>query len=150
MHELLASHPFFDGLDQVELVGLETEIEELPADVEVIHAGARADSMRFLLSGRIALTFGGALPQSPFETIGSGDVLGVSWVRPEPVWEFTARTLLPTRCVRVDADSLRAAIGRSSDLRLHLMERLNEVLLERLHAVRLQHLDLYRNPYERH
>ena len=146
MHDLLTDQAFFAGLSPDHLEDLDVTVEEFEAGDYVIRFGGTADAMRLVLSGRVALSFGGGDPTPPFETLGPGDVLGLSWLRDDGEWEFAGKATAPTRFLAISADSLRTAMADDTELRARIHERLTKSLLERLHSVRLQHLDLYRNP----
>lgn len=149
MRELLAEQALFAGLSSDRLDGLDVSVEEFDARQDVIRFGGTANAMRVVLSGRVALSFGGGDPAPPFETLGPGDILGLSWLRDGGEWEFTGTAMVATRFLTITAESLRAAMAADTELRSRIHERLTAALLERLHAVRLQHLDLYRNPNAR-
>ncbi|NND83748.1 MAG: cyclic nucleotide-binding domain-containing protein [Acidimicrobiia bacterium] len=149
MLDVLTEQPIFDGVSSDHLDALDATVEEFGVGDDVIRRGGTADAMRVVLSGRVALSFGGGLPAATFETLGPGDILGLSWLREGGEWEFAGTAMLPTRVLSITAESLRSAMEGDLELSALIHQRLTKTLLDRLHAVRLQHLDLYRNPHAR-
>ena len=58
-------------------------------------------------------------------------------------WTFDARTVSLVRAIGVDARCLRAKCEADNHLGYAMMKRLVPVLIKRLHATRLQILDVY-------
>ncbi len=148
MPERLAAHPFFAGLPAEHLIPLidRYSVENVAPGGIILRAGAPADAARFIEVGRVALFFSDAPGATPFETLGPGDVLGLSWLERVGTWAFTATAWADVGMLSIPAAELRLAMAEDAVLRHHVNERLNLVLLERLHAVRLQHLDIYGGP----
>lgn len=148
MPERLAAHPFFSGLAVEHLIPLmdRYSVEIAAPGATILRAGSPADAARLVEAGRVALFMRDTPGAMPFETLGPGDVLGLSWVERMGTWAFTATAWSDVTMLHIPAAELRLAMAEDSDLRHHVNERLNSVLLERLHAVRLQHLDIYRAP----
>jgi len=78
-----------------------------------------------------------------FQTVGEGEIVGVSWLVPPYRWSYDARAIAPVRAIRLDANCLRAKCEADHDLGYEMMKRFAPVLIERLHATRLQLLDVY-------
>lgn len=109
--------------------------------------GASADEFYLIRQGVVALEIqapGG--PGAVISTLGIGDVLGVSWLVPPYRWTFDARALEATRAIGVDARCLRSKCETDHDLGYELLKRVAAQLVRRLHASRLQMLDVYRSP----
>ena len=149
MTERLALQPFFSGLAPEHLIPLidRYTVETVAPGGTVLRAGLPADAARFIETGRVALFLSDVPGSDPFETLGPGDVLGLSWLERMGTWAFTATAWSDVTMLHIPADELRLAMAEDPVLRHHVNERLNGVLLERLHAVRLQYLDIYGSPH---
>jgi hypothetical protein len=78
-----------------------------------------------------------------FQTVGVGEIVGVSWLVPPYRWTYDARALELTRAIAMDAGCLRGKCEQDHDLGYEVMKRFVPVLVERLQATRLQILDVY-------
>ncbi len=79
------------------------------------------------------------------ETIGPGQILGVSWLLPPYTWTFDARAVEPTSAISIDGACLRGKCEDDPVLGYEFFKRFAGLFHERLHAARLQLLDLYRH-----
>ena len=107
--------------------------------------GAPADRLLLLLSGRVALEL--VVPgRGPvqMESLGPGDLVGLSWLFPPERWQLDARAVEPVDAVAFDGACLRAKMDADHDLGYALARHLLAQVYERLQRVRLQRLDLYR------
>ncbi len=77
------------------------------------------------------------------ETIGAGDILGVSWLLPPYRWAFDARAVEPTGAIALDAHCLRGKCDGDPVLGYELFKRFAGLIRDRLTATRLRALDLY-------
>ena len=76
-------------------------------------------------------------------TLGAGEVLDGSWLVPPYRWAFDARAVELTRLLGVNAKCLRDKCEADHDLGYELMKRFVGAMGEKLHAARLQALDVY-------
>jgi CRP/FNR family cyclic AMP-dependent transcriptional regulator len=83
------------------------------------------------------------------QTIGSGDVLGWSWLVPPRQWHFGAITIDPVEAVEFDTTRLRALADADPALGYPLVLGLFDAVLQRLQNTRARLLDLYGSPRER-
>ena len=148
IRDLLASEPFFHGLDGAYLdliAGCGTNIH-FDAGVMIFREGEPANTFYVVRKGKVALEIHvperGALV---IETLGSGDVLGWSWLFPPYRWQFDARAMESTSAVALDGACLRDKCDDDTRLGYGLMQRFARVSQERLQATRLQLLDVYGN-----
>lgn len=149
MIERLLAHPLFEGLTEEDVSELvdHIEVQKFDAGQTILRADELADALRLILDGRVALFMHEGPRATPFETLGAGDSVGVSWLRPGGTWAFTAVAWTPVTTLAIPADALQAAMAADDELRHQVNEALNRVLVSRLHSVRLQHLDLYGSPH---
>jgi CRP-like cAMP-binding protein len=148
-HELVESHPFLRGLgtaDRQRLAAVGRRIQFL-ADATVFAEGGSADRFWLIVGGHVRLDL--HLPGTGMvviETLGSGDVLGWSWLFPPYQWQFGATAVEPTLAVEFDGTGMRQLCESDPALGYQLMQRFMRVVVNRLQATRVRLLDLYRLP----
>jgi CRP/FNR family cyclic AMP-dependent transcriptional regulator len=112
----------------------------------LFHEGEAAEQFYFVRAGRVALEVAapgrGAIT---FQTLSEGEIVGVSWLIPPYRWLFSAKALERVRAISMDANCLRQKCEADHDLGYEMMKRFMPILLERLHATRIQILDVYGN-----
>jgi len=104
------------------------------------------DAKRFFIieSGIIALEAARpAKPATTIQTLGPGDLLGLSWRLTPHRWMWTARAMTDARLAVFDAAIMRAACEFDVDLDRLMWEIVAREASKRLHHARLQLLDLY-------
>lgn len=146
IQDLLAEHPFFEGLASDDLAALAaygTDVRFAPDEV-IFREGERADRVFVLRTGRVGLEIH-ALGRPPHlvTTLSSGDVLGASWLFPPYQWQFEAVALDETSAVALDADALRGHLDADPALGYLLVQRFAGLLVKRLQAARFRLLDVY-------
>jgi CRP-like cAMP-binding protein len=146
LERIVKEHPFFAGLEEgfCKLVcGCAKNVRFEPGHY-LFHEGEAADQLYLLRHGRVALEVTvpgrGAVT---FQTLGAGEIVGVSWLIPPYRWTYDAKALELTRAIAMDATCLRRKCEEDHDLGYDLMKRFVPVLIERLHGTRLQMLDVY-------
>ena len=114
------------------------------AGASLFHEGEAADRLFLVQRGRVALEL--VVPgRGPLiiDTIGAGEVLGLSWLLPPRRWQFDAHALEPVEAVAFDGAAVLALCERDSHLGYQLTLRLAEVMLRRMQSARLRLIDLY-------
>lgn len=144
--DLLAEHPFFEGLpeDDLELLAGCGENVRFSAGETIFREGDAADHFYVLRTGRVGLEIH-ALGRPPHlvTTLGAGDVLGASWLFPPHQWQFEAVALDDTAAVALDAACLRGKCDADPALGYRLVQRFAGLLVKRLQATRFRLLDVY-------
>ena len=104
-----------------------------------------ADAFYIVVEGRIGLelTSPGKDP-IVIQTLGSGDLVGVSWLFPPHRWNWRARAMVDSELVAFDADVIRSEMEQNRDLALEVLGVVAGDVANRLHRTRVQLLDLYR------
>ena len=146
--DLLHDHPFFSGLSEstLELVSGCGVNEHFADDAEIIGENEPADTFYVIRKGRVAVEI-----ETPrrgplvIDTVGPGDILGVSWLLPPYRWTFGARAIEPTDAVALDAACLRGKCDDDPALGYEMFKRFAGLVRDRLQATRLQLADLYGN-----
>lgn len=76
-------------------------------------------------------------------TLGSGELVGLSWLFPPFEWELGAETLSPVRAHEFDASQVRALCASDPAFGFAISQWVGMVLTRRLQATRGRLLDLY-------
>ncbi len=84
-----------------------------------------------------------AKPPTTIQTLGAGDLLGLSWRLAPHRWMWSARAMTDVRLAVFDAAIMRAACEFDVDLDRLMWEILAREASKRLHHTRVQLLDLY-------
>jgi CRP-like cAMP-binding protein len=146
LERILAGHPFFHDLDARHLallVGCASNVR-FQAGEFLFRAGEEANRFFLVREGRVAIEIAppGAAAHT-LQTVGTGDVLGWSWLIPPYHWKFDARAVEDTRALALDGTCLRTKCETDHDLGYELLKRFAQIMEERLQATRLQLLDVY-------
>ncbi|MDR3473102.1 MAG: cyclic nucleotide-binding domain-containing protein [Devosia sp.] len=143
---ILAEHAFFAGMspEQSRIISGCARNHRFDAGQYLFHEGAPADEFFLIRHGQVALEIvqPGHAP-IVFETLDVGEVVGASWLVPPYRWMFDARAVDLVRAIGIDAACLRDKCDADSRLGYEMMKRFLPVLVSRLHATRLQILDVY-------
>jgi CRP/FNR family cyclic AMP-dependent transcriptional regulator len=146
LERIVREHRFFADIDR-EFSSLVTGCAKnvrFEAGQYLFHEGEPADQFYLLREGRVALEVTapgrGAVT---ILTLGENEIVGVSWLIPPYRWTFNAKALGRIRAIAMDAKCLRQKCEDDHDLGYELMKRFMPILLERLHATRIQMLDVY-------
>ena len=110
----------------------------------LLREGAPADEFYLIRQGRVALEI--ASPDKApivIATLGTGDIVGASWLIPPYLWRLDARAVEPVLAIGMDAACLRGKCEEDHDLGYEMMKRFLPIFVKRLHATRLQLLDVY-------
>ncbi|WP_067857055.1 Crp/Fnr family transcriptional regulator [Nocardia shimofusensis] len=147
----LAAFPRLASLSRANLAVLAAIGREVsfPAGQRVLVEGQPADRCWLIRTGRILLD--ARVPgrgDVVIQSLGSGDLLGWSWLVPPQQWHFGARAAERVEAVEFDAARLLDAARTDPEFGFALTSMLFAALLDRLQATRARLLDLYRNPGE--
>jgi CRP/FNR family transcriptional regulator, cyclic AMP receptor protein len=147
LERIVRQHPFFADLGEdfySLLAGCSKNVRFETGQI-VLRQGEAADTLYLLRQGRVALGVAAPARGGPrtLQTLGEGDLLGVSWLIPPYRWSYDARALELVRAIAIDASCLRQKCEDDHDLGYELMKRFVPVLIRRLQSARTQMLDLY-------
>jgi CRP-like cAMP-binding protein len=146
LEPLLTAHPFFRDLAPGDIQFLTgcAKNARFEAGQVIFREGEDADQFYLIRDGRVALeVFTPGRGSAPILTLGTGDVLGWSWLVPPYKWRFDARAIETTRAFALDGKCLREKCDQDPRLGYELLKRVAAIMAERLHATRLQMLDVY-------
>ena len=135
LFDLVSEQPFFKGLNTYHLQLLTDSAMEMQFEIgqELLHEGNPANRFYLILEGKVVLESELAERGSiPIQTLGPSDDLGWSWLFPPYLLNVTARALTPTRTIFFYATRLREQCEQDHDLGFRLLQRVAEVLIQRL------------------
>lgn len=146
LERVLRTHPFVADLAPAHvqfLVGCTRNVRFRPGEY-VMREGDREDTLFLIRDGSIAIEMpragGGPIC---IETIGAGDVLGVSLLTPRAA-HLDCRARETTVAFAIDNACLHRKMDADPGLGYAVSMRLLERTYDRLSRARLQHLDVYR------
>ncbi len=147
----LAAYPVFAQLPQaeLELIASTARTVQFAAHQRLFTEDRPAQGCWLIEDGRVALDM--TVPgrgQVVVQTLGSGDVLGWSWLVPPYRWHFGATSVVPVTATEVDTGQLRALAEQDPRFGYTLVLTLFEAVLQRLQATRARLLDLYGSPHD--
>ena len=146
LEPILAEHPFFKGLkpEYLQLVTGCASNVRFDTGEYIFHEGEEASQFYLIRQGMVALEiFAAQHGPITIETIEAGQVLGWSWLFPPYRWHFSGRVFEPTRAIALDGKCLRTKGESDHDLGYELMQRVAQIMLERLNATRIRLIDMY-------
>jgi CRP/FNR family cyclic AMP-dependent transcriptional regulator len=146
LERIVLEHPFFAGLGAAfgqAISGCARNLR-VSAGEYLLHEDDPADEFYLIRQGAIALEIYSP-GRSPIilATLRERDVLDGSWLVPPYRWAFDARAVELARLLGVNAKCLREKCEADHDLGYELMKRFVGAMGEKLHAARLQALDVY-------
>ncbi len=146
LDDLRASSDLLSRLDDPRFDLFESLSRELvlAPDERLFKENDEARRFFIIAQGIIALEVARpATPATTVQTLGTGDLLGLSWRLSPHRWMWTAKAMVETKLAVFDAASMRAACELDPDLDRLMWEIIARVASERLHHARIQLLDLY-------
>ena len=140
----LAKHPFVFGMSSQD-VGLLADCAlkvHFRKGELIFSEGEKADKVYLIESGTVALEARYALKSSVVvDTIGAGELLGLSWLFPPHKWRVSARACESTTAIVFIGTILREYSERDHSLGFQLVKRINEVMARRLESSRQRLLE---------
>jgi CRP/FNR family transcriptional regulator, cyclic AMP receptor protein len=146
LERIVRELPFFAGLSEpfLALVSGCAKNVRFDAGQYLAREGDPADAFYLVRQGQVALMITapgrGAMT---VHTVGVGELTGVSWLVPPYRWTYDAKAFELVRAISIDAACIRGKCEADHDLGYEMMKRFMPVLVQRLHAARLQMLDVY-------
>jgi CRP-like cAMP-binding protein len=147
LERLLREHDFLKALSEAHtrlLVSCAKNVRFAPGEF-LLQEGREATTFFLVRVGHVALEVN--LPGKgvlQLESVGPGDVLGLSWLIAPYRSHLDARAVEPVVALAFDGTCLRGKMESDHDLGFALTRRLFEEAYRRLERVRLQRLDLYK------
>jgi CRP-like cAMP-binding protein len=146
LERILAESAFFKGMkkEYLELLAGCASNVRFDAGEVILSEGKVANACYLIRQGKVALEAQGP-KRGPItiQTLGSGEVLGWSWLVRPYEWHFDARAIELTRAIALNGECLRLKSENDCCLGYELLKRFSEVMVERLRATRLQLVNVY-------
>jgi CRP-like cAMP-binding protein len=142
----LKSQPFCRDLSDTELVELAAcgTFVDVAVGEHLLTLGGPCDWFWIVIDGELDVSMHGApLGTTIIGRLHTGDVAGVSWVAEPFRSEFDLTAVGSGHAVRFDAGAVRRACADDPALGNKIYQRMATLLRDRLHATRLQLMDLY-------
>ncbi|AWT41321.1 MULTISPECIES: cyclic nucleotide-binding domain-containing protein [Streptomyces] len=115
-----------------------------PEDTRIFEAGGRADRFWVIRSGSVSLTQQvTSIQRVTVASLGSGDLLGWSWLFPPYEWDFGAEAFSPVRAYEFEAQPVLRLCEEDPALGLTLMRIVAEILAYRLETTRNKLMEQY-------
>lgn len=125
------------------LTALAREVS-FPEDTRIFEPGGTADRFWVIRSGAVSLDQQvTALQRVTVASLGSGDLLGWSWLFPPHRWDFGAVAFSPVRAYEFDAAAVLGLCEEDPQLGLTLVRSVAEILAYRLETTRGKLLEQY-------
>jgi CRP-like cAMP-binding protein len=145
----LAGHAFLRGMpeDSIATLAEFCRVAVAEAGHRFFDEGGMASKFWLVRSGHVALDL--HVPGRSrliVETLGPGDLLGLSWFTTPFRWQFGAVAVQKTSSFELDAAAVRAACDADPALGYQFLCRLMAAASGRLQASRIRMLDLYAAP----
>lgn len=144
--DILEKHSFFEGLSSIDLAfiagcGKNVVFEE---GQTIANPGDVANEFYLIKEGRVAISLE-ILTRKPFvlQTLGSNEILGLSWLIPPYKWTVSAKAQSFTRVIAIDGACLRKKCEEDPSLGYKLMKHLVQLMLIKEEAMKLRLLDVY-------
>lgn len=115
-----------------------------PEDTRIFEADGVADRFWVIRSGAVSLDQRvSSLQRVTVASLGSGDLLGWSWLFPPHRWDFGAEAFSPVRAYEFEAEPVLALCQEDPQLGMTLTRIVAEILAHRLEMTRVQLLEQY-------
>jgi CRP/FNR family cyclic AMP-dependent transcriptional regulator len=136
---IVGAAPLLRGMtpDQVARLASMARHRSFPARHRLFDEGAPADRFWIIDAGEVALdVLVPGVGRLTIETLGRGDVVGLSWLLPPHQWKFGAVCTQSMQAFEFEAPAVRAACNEDPALGYALTIRFIGVAARRLHATR--------------
>jgi CRP/FNR family transcriptional regulator, cyclic AMP receptor protein len=137
----LAGHRFFRGMPAEHLAFLAgvTSLITVPAGHRFFEAGTVAKHFWLIRAGQIALDLRApGAGRAVIQTLGRGEMIGVSWFFPPFQWQFGAVAVQPAELFECDAAAVRGRCDTDPGFGYEFTRRMIVVVAGRLQATRVQ------------
>ena len=137
----IADLAFFNGMHENHLSKLAeyaTRVEFNPGE-KIFQSGDSANRFYVVETGTVQVETPAAGPTPiPIQSVGSGDVLGWSWLYPPFEWNLNAWATEPCEAIFFFATALRTELDSDPIFGNAMYQRIAQVMMGRLHHMRTQ------------
>tara|TARA_B100001971_G_C18149703_1_gene515122 strand:+ start:445 stop:969 length:525 start_codon:yes stop_codon:yes gene_type:complete len=144
----IADLAFFRGMHKGHLSKLAEHATrvEFSSGEQIFQAGDSANRFYVVETGTVQVeTPAPGLTPIPIQSVGSGDVLGWSWLYPPYEWNLNAWATEPCEAIFFFAAPLRTELDSDPIFGNAMYQRIAQVMMGRLHHMRTQLVTAYRN-----
>ncbi|GHH14696.1 cyclic nucleotide-binding domain-containing protein [Streptomyces lanatus] len=125
------------------LMSLAREVA-FPEDARIFEAGGTADRFWVIRSGAVSLDQRvTSVQRVTVASLGSGDLLGWSWLFPPYQWDFGAEAFSPVRAYEFEAEPVLRLCEEDTQLGMLLVRYVAEILAHRLEMTRGKLMEQY-------
>jgi CRP/FNR family transcriptional regulator, cyclic AMP receptor protein len=137
---LLPEHPFFENMDPALLEQILpcAVLKTFEQGSYMFRDGEEASQFFLIYEGKVALELQVQNRPLLIETMGSGGVIGWSWLFPPYCWHFYSKVLEHTTTITLDGKCLLSKCEEDSVLGYELMKRFSRMMYNRLHIMTQQ------------
>jgi CRP/FNR family cyclic AMP-dependent transcriptional regulator len=146
---VLADHQLLHGMParDLEWLAQASSLARFPAGLRLFEPGCVAKHFWLIRCGQVALDL--QLPghgRVVIETLGRGEMVGLSWLARPYQWQYGAKVVQPTEAFEFDATAVRERCDTDCEFGYELTKRVTGVLIDRLNATRARLSDLCCTP----
>jgi CRP-like cAMP-binding protein len=141
LNEAITKHAFFHGMNAEQLALLTNGAKETAFKVGdvLFREGEPANQVYLIETGKVVLeAHEPADGTTLVQELGTGEVLGWSWLFPPFSWHFQARAIEPTTVIILNGAHLLVSAENNHDFGYELMKRVAQVVMRRLQSTRKQ------------
>ncbi|MGO9217430.1 MAG: Crp/Fnr family transcriptional regulator [Streptosporangiaceae bacterium] len=139
----LAGHQFLRGMPEAHLGLLAgaASLVDVPAGHRFFAAGRMPHQFWLIRAGRVALDMEVPGRRITVETLGRGEMVGLSWFLPPCQWQFGAIAIQPTEAFEFDAATVLRCCDEDPAFGYELTRRVLAAVSHRLQATRAKLLE---------
>jgi CRP/FNR family cyclic AMP-dependent transcriptional regulator len=144
--EALQRSPFFQNMKEEHLQKIGAIANEVKrrTGTFLLREGEEANALYLIVSGRVTLEmYIAGRGATQVESLGPGDIVGLSWFFPPHHWTLDARVTELLTALSFDSEVLRAQMEEDHHFGYAISKPLLDQLYSRLQKVRFQRLDIY-------
>lgn len=137
--ECLSEQTFFSGLSTglISFLAGCASGRQIKSGQVLFSLGERADRFYLILSGSIRVEIAAIMgPALKVQSLGSGQILGWSWLIPPHKWSFQARAEAQSNLLEFDGQKVLARCDEDPKVGYELLKRFASLMSERLEAPR--------------
>ena len=145
----LSGETFFAGLkkDYLEFLAGSAHRKHIKAGTVLFQQGVHADRFWLVLDGKISVEVPAIQgPALQLQKLGSGKMLGWSWLIPPYRWDFQARCVSDAEVIEFDGKAILDRCEKDNTFGYDLFKRFTGLMSERLVAARRKMMDQWEPP----
>jgi len=140
----LEGQAFLRGMsaEQLGRLAAAASLTSVPIGHRFFSAGGVPRQFWLIRAGQVAVDIDAGQRRIIVETLGRGEVVGLSWFLPPFEWQFGAVAVQPTEAFEFDAAAVRRSCDEDPAFGYELTRRLLAAVTGRLQATRAKLIDL--------